>query len=401
ILTALMVPMVALNANAASADSSKTTTGSKPTTSTITVYADINCKDFIEDANEFGYLAYDLYEITFTDQQLKDFSAIALGTKDGNLKEEYAKIAQDIIIKVKDGTAGSPVNSTPLKLGEKVKLDAATYVLVAKGVADPTKPFSEGQVKTSYEEVAKTSANPNVAEKSIASHIRIGANYFTVSPQLITAPMKVNANGQPVTFESDEGKWLDHQDIYLKMLADPEYGSIIINKTILDYVDQMENVTCVFQVDIIYPYDENQPVEGQTMYSSESYGITFFKDTKYTEQLKIDGIPLKAHVTVNEVYSGGSYSADIKYPGASVVLDIGNSEETINFKNTPTGRKGGGGITNRSSFDEGEGDKITWKWEQLPNGNIKSTNGRVREAIKEYLPNVVENTEIKEEAPTT
>ena len=358
VLTICMIPMVAMGVNASNAKDQK---------ATVTVVADPNCDKYISDASKYGHIVYDLYKVDVSDITDEE-------------KEDYNLLAQNELKKhITANENGSyDQKDTPdiagTSLGTKLTIeDPGTYLLVARGVVNEG--GTSEQIDNDIREVAKVGADGNDTAKSLASHIRIGANYFTVSPQLITAPYKEDENHNRLASSDLKGTWVYDQTVTLKMIGDPDTGSIVINKTLTGYYEGQKEAKRLFQVDVFYP-DEN------TLYSSEVYDITFTSAGE--KHLEVQGIPLGSHVKIYEVYSGGNYVSNIAYPQYNevVVLDS-NEKPSVGFINTPKKNNGGGGVTNHFEYKD-DGDGIRWFWTQIAD-NVDTINGRIKEFLQNTL----------------
>ena len=395
ILTALMVPMVALNVDAKAVTS-------KPDSATITVKEDPNWSKNIVDAANYGKIVYDLYLIddeTYIEpikEKLKQDSKLDLNKE---YQELGKKVLGDLVTSAGNGTY--TISATPAATGElnvgPLEVANGTYLLVPRGVANTGHEQDVDSIIMDYQ-TASADTNNTTITSQIVSFIRIGANYFTITPQIVTTPIKLNSKNEIVRWDSDEGTWYDHQDIYLKMLVDPEYGGIIIDKTMIGSPVRQESATCIFQVDVYFPSTNTKP------YSSEVYSIIFTKDD-FTDgsktskkRLEIGGMPLGSRVEVTERYSGSSYKADIAYPNGYfyIVPATGDNKPVVAFKNSPAYDKGGGGLTNHFEYtDKGDGIRWQWnaEWARDENGffsgkydNVTTTNGRIRQEIDKLLP---------------
>lgn len=342
----------------------------------VTVNANDGAKEYIEKLTETdGKLVYDLYKVADVADKgsgiaftlTSDFSDLTEGFKTvmdingGADQKKFMHFAQDCLAK-KFNDGDTVVAKSPAyegrSLESKEAVDPGMYLLVVRGTeADST-------VVKNYAINSADSSQEGSAQDGLATVTKLGGYSFTCSPILFAAPNKAEA----LATTADANEWIYDQTIVLKMIAEPENGSIIIDKKLTGYNPGAEDATFIFQVDVEFP--------AGTPYSSEVYSTKFTEAGN--ESIQVDGIPYGAKVIVTEVYSGVAYECtSAKSQTINELERIESAAEIphVAFENKYTDwQGGGGGITNHFTYVEGEGG-ATWDWKKV-DGNVTTQNGR-------------------------
>ena len=151
---------------------------------------------------------------------------------------------------------------------------------------------------------------------------------------------------------SDE--WQYDRTIYLKGEAQPQFGSLTINKTLQNYNETLGPTTSVFEI-------VGRDAQGEVVYTNVA-SVTH--NGAGTESVTIENIPAGITVTVTEVYAGASYEIDGEnVKTATIVSDeavgTGNAEASVAFTNKLNGGHDSGyGLMNEFKAGE-DGD---WEW---------------------------------------
>lgn len=228
---------------------------------------------------------------------------------------------------------------------------------------------------------------------------------YTFTPQLISVPMKGNAesinengnlyvdeNGEYMT--SDVGRWVYNLEIYMKPQQLPRFGDLRIIKTLESHevldapnitppADQeggedtripegehfealADPATFVFEITVTRT-DASGNEEDLTKYNRVE-SITFTATGE--ESVLIKGIPADATVRVEEVYSGSSYENTISPDGPVTIV----AEDVVeaHFSNRyDWHRRNGYGIKNQFSYQTGEGGNPGWELVQNPEQSVE------------------------------
>lgn len=158
-------------------------------------------------------------------------------------------------------------------------------------------------------------------------------------PELITLPTKDAVDGEVNT--ANPGPWKEDVAIYLKPEVDDVTGPIRIVKNLLSYGSDSP-VTFVFRV---------QAFDGDKMVYEKVVSMDFTEAG--TKSITLDGLPVGAVVTVEEIYSGANckFVRRVDPEEPVVQLEVPIEFTFVNdFDNTNKGH----GILNRFVFVEGE-----------------------------------------------
>ncbi len=175
---------------------------------------------------------------------------------------------------------------------------------------------------------------------------------YTFTPALISLPGKAADENNNINTAGD-GEWLYDLTVTLKPERSERYGSLEIVKTLQSY-ETKDPATFVFQVEATLGEGEN----AQKVYSNV-VSLSFTAPGQKTKL--IEKLPVGAHVTVTEIYSGAVYSLVTDDTQTTVIPanDIASVAFTNDYNNT---NKGGGAVTNQ--FDYGEDNN--WGWTKIP-----------------------------------
>lgn len=139
---------------------------------------------------------------------------------------------------------------------------------------------------------------------------------------------------------------LENVTVSLKVTSEPRDAAIEIVKTLGTYDATAGTAPFVFSVEAV--------LNEQVVYSDV---VTMFFSAPGTQTLRVEGIPAGSTVTVTEVYSGASYTAQVD----TQVVDRLSADEdmAVEFDNEyEPNRRGGGGVENSFTFDEA--GNVTW-----------------------------------------
>lgn len=151
---------------------------------------------------------------------------------------------------------------------------------------------------------------------------------------------------------SDE--WEYDRTISLKGEAEPQFGSLTINKTLDNYNATLGQVTCVFQI-------EGTDEDGK-VYSNV---VSITHDGAGDGSVTVDNIPAGLEVKVTEIYSGASYTLSSAGEVTALIVsdagvEAGANPASVSFSNSyDGGNRGGYGVTNHFEVQE-DGE---WQWE--------------------------------------
>lgn len=321
--------------------------------------------------NDSGELVYDLYRIAEAKDDNGELSFQFL-TKYQDLcgafeQNDWKAVAEKALIQT-IGEEGSIVNApdfadyTGIALNKEQTVTSGLYLLIARGSKKDTTVVTK-----------VTSANSDMRDcvqtNGLATTTLIGIETYTVLPHLISVP------GREVLEQTADktvvGDWLYNQQIFLKMEEESATGSIEIEKTLLNYYENAENATFVFQVDTYFPTSDK-------LFQSEVYSIQF--EQAGTKKIRLDGLPLGATVKIMEIYSGENYVADIVAPDSVNVIVSADSIPVAKFTNKHNGKiTGGGGVTNHFTYHvtDGVGE---WSWEKEID-NTTTVNGLTNKLV--------------------
>lgn len=231
--------------------------------------------------------------------------------------------------------------------GEKSgSLEAGLYLVVARGADEPdyiaeiTTEEAEGEGQGEGETLIATIAHSD--------------NYvYTFLPELVSLPGKPPVEGEdgPVYGTANPGAWIYDMEVVLKPSQSVRYGSLEIEKVLRTY-ETSGPATFVFSVEAV--------LRGRTVYS-DVVSLSFTEPGR--RSVVLDRIPVGAQVTVEEVYSGASYSLETE----RVVSTVIEAQETsvAAFTNDYDGRGAkGGAVTNHFEYETEAG----WTWTQTPDG---------------------------------
>ena len=358
ILTICILPMVSLTALADyDYDSTKQMT--------VTVTTSESSGQCLDECKDYGYIVYDLYKVDAPAGLDENFNFSDYAQE---LLPEYVK---------NDATAKdeSKLSYKGIALGSKTEVEPGFYLLVAR-----CQSIIANQSETAVTTVTKLEADGVSGSRQLATYTRLGAHFFTIAPQIIAVPTKVDENGNILKDTLQPGTWKYDQTITLKMLDDPESGSIRIDKRLTGFHEGEQNATFVFKVETFFPNED-------TLFDSEYYSMVFTEAGE--KSITVNGLPVGSIVKVYEVYSGANYVSNIQYPNSlNLVVDVAADKNSVAFINDYNGgNKGGGGLVNHFTYveDESNPGNLIWSWTQLANGNVESTNGRVQKYISDLL----------------
>lgn len=179
---------------------------------------------------------------------------------------------------------------------------------------------------------------------------------YHFTPYLVALP----GNGYAPP-ETEEDSWEYEVTVGLKPGQEERYGDLEIVKTLRSYNETLGGASFIFEIKAVK--------NGQTVYS-DVCSLVF--DGPGRKSLKIEGkIPVKAEVTVTEVYSGASY--EVSEGTSKEQHPVIEAEKTAaaEFSNTYDHRLNGGStIVNAFSPRGQEAD--VWDHEQLKDSTGKS-----------------------------
>ncbi|MBQ6489857.1 MAG: hypothetical protein IJI75_11605 [Solobacterium sp.] len=292
-----------------------------------------------------------------TDRIVVDYYRIAGITKD----EHYDTFTYDLI----DGYSltGYDISNydglSKLESNDWNTIEEQLFGQTLTNDPDVTKNFGE---KTDEKEVStglylmvvhnleKTKAEDYVKENTTTAYTE--QYVYTFTPQLVSLP-STNEDTRKEMKTSD-GTWIYDLTITLKAERERRLSSLRIEKLLESYEDSSP-VTFVF--DIV------GTIDGEPVYSNVT-SLTF-SDAGLDTAL-VEGIPVGAHVTVTEVYSGVSYElttdaeaeTDILVPVEKGKEPTADNTATVRFGNEYNGKiPHGHGIKNIFTFSE-----KGWAW---------------------------------------
>ena len=185
---------------------------------------------------------------------------------------------------------------------------------------------------------------------------------YTFQPTLVTLPSKaaqgVDADGYPIINTADSfGDWLTEVTISCKPERAPLFGSLRIDKTVLNPSENPEPATFVFHITGTTPQGEAYDNYASIYYTGGGSGST-----------TVTHIPAGTEVTVTEEYFGAKYVYVSDSDGtdnsaattiiADRVVEAGTVMANVGFTNDETGGPGGGhGVENNVELAE-NGDWI-------------------------------------------
>lgn len=310
----------------------------------LTVWA--GSQELLEQLTEAGVVV-DLYKVadavanegsdSYSFQLREGYESLQIGENLDNaswkaLANEAAKLAlAGLKPDVSGAAAGSPITRTD----SGVDLSTGLYLIIARGgdIADYTATVTDED-----------------GQETIVTRAYTAGNSYTFLPELVSMPSKpVGEDGQ--IHMTGQGDWLYEMEVTLKPETEPLRGGLEIRKTLESY-ESGEPATFVFSVEA--------ELNGVSVYS-DVVAMTF---TSAGEQVKlIEGIPVGAVVTIEEVYSGASYT--LVNDGTQQVVISADQVASVHFTNRYDEReKNGHGITNHFEYSAEDG----WRWETRDDG---------------------------------
>lgn len=286
-------------------------------------------------------------------------AAVVLGPVDADgrfqgpaANAELELVASNVDIAKLDEVKPDSNKVFPLKTG--------LYLLIAHG-SDLTTPAAYAtQIEQTVGETATTTVTKTV---TIANSARY---QYTFEPQLVSIPGRPDAGNGDSTGggTANRGEWQYNMVVNLKPQRSQRYGDLEIVKSLLTYDNTKDSPLFVFEV--------IGTLDNQEVYR-EYESITFTAAGQ--ETVRLTGIPATATVTVTEVYSGAGYRleegvAATQGANGEIVIGADDVVSTAPFVNTSDDeRKGGHGIRNNFTYDEGtEGNRSSsgWQWTPTP-----------------------------------
>lgn len=152
---------------------------------------------------------------------------------------------------------------------------------------------------------------------------------------------------------SDE--WQYDRTIYLKGEAQPQFGSLTINKTLQNYNETLGPTTSVFEI-------VGRDALGEIVYTNVA-SVTH--NGAGTQSVTLENIPAGITVTVTEIYAGASYELVSKNEQTAVIVsgeavELGSSAASVAFENKYNGGNDSGyGLMNEFKAGDEEG---VWEW---------------------------------------
>lgn len=269
-------------------------------------------------------------------EQAQRAARIALGVTG---QEEFGGTVQD------PARVGAAINS---KIED---LDPGLYLLIARWGQD------DGMVVDHTEVEKYVSA---VRDGEDGYRIVTTANseecVYAFEPQLVSLPGKELEGNLGA---SDAGSWIYDMSVVLKPEVDVRYGSLQIEKNLLEY-ENSGPVTFVFEV--VARWKDHINGDGVDREWRDVISMDFTKaESKYR---LIEKLPVGAVVTVTEIYSGAAYEPvgeDGRDPFVqSTTIEKAEQTFEVSFANTYNERHTGGhGITNNFAYNEAE-DRWIW-----------------------------------------
>ncbi len=245
-------------------------------------------------------------------------------------------------------------SETSAETWEAKALQAKTFVTESM-TADAVLTLEEG---TDIAEELETGMYLVDAQEIISETYR-----YKFKPYLISLP-----NNYYYTENDDEWQYnlTGNHAIGLKAERSDLYGDLVIEKTVDVFNGTYKDATFVFQVEATKADPEAPAGTPAQKVFSDVFAINFTEPN--TKSLTVGKIPAGANVIVTEVYSGASYTAELKEKHTVIIADEvlakDSSKEVakVSFTNTHDDRpNGGNGIVNSFSYDEG-----AWNHEATP-----------------------------------
>ena len=246
------------------------------------------------------------------------------------------------------------------------ELETGLYLLIAHG-RDLTDP-------SAYATQIKQTVKVDETETTITKTATIAnsARYqYTFEPQLVSIPGRPDAGSGDSTGggTANRGEWQYDMTVNLKPQRSQRYGDLEIVKSLLTYDNTKDSPLFVFEV--------VGTLDNQEVYR-EYESITFTAAGQ--ETVRLTGIPATAAVTVTEIYNGAGYRLDVSSEAVQdgIVIGADSVVSTAPFVNTSDDeRKGGHGIRNNFTYDEGTQENRSdsgWQWRPTPaQGTITET----------------------------
>lgn len=176
----------------------------------------------------------------------------------------------------------------------------------------------------------------------ILEPVQTNSQTYSFSPIMLALPAAIT--------EDDAGGVTYDVSVTLKTELEDRLTDLVIDKTLISYNKALGPTTFLFAVEA--------EQEGEIVYSNV-VGLTF--SGAGTQSVTVSGIPAESHVTVTEVYSGGSYAptdgrVSVDIPSLPLAEESGAAH--AGFTNDYSGvRVPDRTVTNTFQFD-GTG----WKW---------------------------------------
>lgn len=167
---------------------------------------------------------------------------------------------------------------------------------------------------------------------------------YTFSPALVALPSVERQAAEGETGIPAEGHWQYNVPVALKAEQVSLLTDIVIEKSLREYNASLGATTFLFEV--------RAELDGEIVYSNV-VSLTF--SGAGTQSVTVQDIPAGAHVTVTEVYSGGSYEvadgqASVDIP--ALALPEGDEVTRVAFTNTYTDERiPDGSVVNRYVYD--------------------------------------------------
>ncbi len=219
-------------------------------------------------------------------------------------------------------------------LGEIKDLNAGLYLLV---------PHGAGLTPEQYVEYV-----PGLGPEAAASIVTKAFSElyaYSFTPYLVSLPGR-NVEGPDTTGgnTADGSGWNYDVTTYLKVTQEPRYGQLVIEKGIDAYLDGW-NASFVFEITAV----KGEGEDAETVYSNVV--SLDFNDGNRDKSVTLDRIPAGSTVTVTEVYSGASYTAEV--PSVEIPVLSATELATASFTNNHNDRNSGGyGANNHFEYNE-------------------------------------------------
>ena len=276
-------------------------------------------------------------------------------------KGAWEALAQEAAKDALQGGASGTLVKDKVKPGEKTKLDAGLYLVIARGQ-------SLTNVADYLEEITQKNEETGEETTKLATVAHSSRYTYRFAPQLVSLPTK-EAEGDGEANTANPGDWVYDLTVNLKPERAPRFGSLEIVKTFSSYETEealREPATCVFEITAV--------LDGEVVYSNVE-SITFTAAGE--ESVIVDHIPAGAQVTVKEIYSGSAY--DLTVPGDRIETITADQVVGVLFINTYKGeKKKGHGIKNQFVYDENGG----WQWYSDPPQEAPGNKGLLPEAAQ-------------------